>query len=129
MSARPTPRQFEDCLVVGAVGDGLGAVVEFSSWADIQRSYGPDGLREMPARAEFTDDTQMTLFTAEGLIRTSVRLRGKGITTHIDVVRFAYLRWLRTQGYELRQVLPGARRRCSSRFDTSHPSGPTVSTS
>ena len=60
----------------------------------------------MPARAEFTDDTQMTLFTAEGLIRTSVRLRGKGITTHIGVTRMAYLRWLRTQGHEVETVEP-----------------------
>lgn len=64
---------FEDCLVAGAVGDALGAEVEFASWGQIQQRHGPDGLREMPAHAEFTDDTQMTLFTAEGVIRTSTR--------------------------------------------------------
>lgn len=90
--------QYEASLVVGAVGDALGAVIEFASWPEIQRRHGPDGLRELPSPAEFTDDTQMTLFTAEGLIRTSTRLRAKGITTHIDVGRYALLRWYQTQG-------------------------------
>ena len=45
-----------------------------------------------------TDDTQMTLFTAEGLIRGWVRGCFKGITTYSGVTAHAYLRWLQTQG-------------------------------
>jgi ADP-ribosylglycohydrolase len=48
----------------------------------------------------FTDDTQMTLFTAEGLIRAMQRRRDRGITSVSGVVWRAYLRWLDTQGVE-----------------------------
>src|SRR6266704_1609756 len=65
------------CLLGGAVGDALGAPVEFLSWQRIREVYGPDGATGMVigpgGRAQLTDDTQMTLFTAEGLIRASVR--------------------------------------------------------
>jgi ADP-ribosylglycohydrolase len=45
---------------------------------------------------EITDDTQMTLFTAEGLIRASVRW-DRGVCHPPSVVHRAYLRWLDTQ--------------------------------
>jgi ADP-ribosylglycohydrolase len=45
-----------------------------------------------------TDDTQLTLFTAEGLLRGWVRGCFKGITTYAGVTAHAYLRWLKTQG-------------------------------
>ncbi len=41
-------------------------------------------------RLEVTDDTQMTLFTAEGLIRAKVRGRAKGISHPASVARRAY---------------------------------------
>lgn len=62
----------------------LGAPVEFDSLKEIRRRFGADGLRDyVPAygrRGAITDDTQMALFTAEGLIRAAVRYdeRGKG---------------------------------------------------
>ena len=86
------------CLVGGALGDALGAPVEFMSWPDIRERYGPAGIAEVPIDAGFTDDTQMTLFTAEGLIRASVRGRSRGIWYPPAVVWHAYLRWLHTQG-------------------------------
>ena len=45
-----------------------------------------------------TDDTQMTLFTAEGLLRGWVCGCFKGITTYPGMTALAYLRWLQTQG-------------------------------
>jgi ADP-ribosylglycohydrolase len=45
-----------------------------------------------------TDDTQMTLFTAEGLIRGWVRGCFKGISSYSGMTARAYLRWLHTQG-------------------------------
>jgi ADP-ribosylglycohydrolase len=45
-----------------------------------------------------TDDTQMTLWTVEGLIRAWVRAQLKGISSIEGCVGHAYLRWLRTQG-------------------------------
>jgi ADP-ribosylglycohydrolase len=87
------------CLLGGAVGDALGAPVEFWSSSEIHRRLGPAGVTGMiEAPPAITDDTQMTLFTAEGLIRASVRGRTKGICHPPSVVRHAYLRWLHTQG-------------------------------
>ncbi|RPJ69686.1 MAG: ADP-ribosylglycohydrolase family protein, partial [Acidobacteria bacterium] len=94
--------KFLGCLLGGAVGDALGAPVEFMSLAEIRRRFGPRGVEDYaPAygrRGAITDDTQMTLFTAEGLIRGLVRWRSKGIAHVPSVVAHAYLRWLRTQG-------------------------------
>src|SRR5437773_12463465 len=74
---------FSGCLLGGAVGDALGAAVEFLPWGDIRRYYGDGGLRDLaPAYGRLgaiTDDTQMTLFTAEGLLRADNRRRHGGI--------------------------------------------------
>ncbi|WP_310740333.1 ADP-ribosylglycohydrolase family protein [Microbispora sp. H10885] len=90
------------CLLGGAIGDALGAPVEFDPLAVIQRDHGSAGLVDFTPdwRGKvglITDDTQMTLFTAEGLIRADVRVRERGIGSETDVVRNAYLRWLDTQ--------------------------------
>lgn len=89
------------CLLGGALGDALGAGIEFQSLADIRREYGPAGVtgptEAYGVRAPLTDDTQMTLFTAEGLIRASVRGRSKGIVDPPSVLWDAYRRWLTTQ--------------------------------
>ncbi len=77
----------------------MGASVEFSSLAEIRQIFGPDGVRGYPGRpARFTDDTQMTLFTAEGLIRGMQRFEDRGIANLEAIVWSAYLRWLDTQG-------------------------------
>ncbi len=86
------------------MGDALGAPVEFQSWVDIKAQYGDQGLTTLEPPGHFTDDTQMTLFTCEGLIRASVRGRTKGICHRPSVVRHAYLRWLHTQGVPWRQA-------------------------
>src|SRR3546814_8172566 len=69
---------------------------------EILRRFGPKGITQYaPAyggMGTITDDTQMTLFTAEGLIRGWVRGCFKGITTYSGVTAHAYLRWLQTQG-------------------------------
>jgi ADP-ribosylglycohydrolase len=95
------------CLLGGAVGDALGAPVEFDSLDEIREKHGPDGVRAYarssgggPTYGAITDDTQMTLFTVEGLIRAGVRTdRGIGFT--LELVHAAYDRWLDTQ------TLPG----------------------
>lgn len=91
------------CLLGGAVGDALGAPVEFMSTGEIASKYGDSGVRDfIPAygrRGAITDDTQMTLFTAEGLIRGYVRLQDRGIgPSFASTVGHAYSRWLATQG-------------------------------
>ena len=92
------------CLLGGAVGDALGAPVEFMSLAEIRREFGLDGIADYAPvygrHGSITDDTQMTLFTAEGLIRARVRHDLRGICNPVAVVRHAYLRWLLTQDEE-----------------------------
>src|SRR5258706_2010427 len=89
------------CLLGGAVGDALGAPVEFLSLEEIRRQFGPDGIRDYaPAYGRLgaiTDDTQMTLFTAEGLLRATMRMMERGICHPPSIVHHAYLRWLLTQ--------------------------------
>jgi len=88
------------CFLGGAVGDALGAPVEFISLDEIRDHFGADGVTgfvEAKGRGAITDDTQMTLFTAEGLIRAKARYRDRGICDPSSVVHRAYLRWLWTQ--------------------------------
>lgn len=98
----PLRRRYRGCLLGGAVGDALGAPVEFSSRTDIQQRFGRAGITELaPAFGRLgaiTDDTQMTLFTAEGVLRAYVRGTLRGICSPPTVIDYAYLRWLHTQG-------------------------------
>lgn len=101
-SPSPTRNQrFRGCLLAGAIGDALGAPVEFMSLPAIQARYGADGITGLGVAygrvGAITDDTQMTLFTAEGLLRAFVRHAHRGITSYPSVTAAAYLRWLRTQ--------------------------------
>lgn len=88
-------------LLAGAIGDSLGAEIEFLSLTEIRARF-PEGLRDLPPhqglRGAITDDTQMTLFTAEGMIRAAVRGALKGICDPPSVIHHALLRWYRTQG-------------------------------
>ncbi len=92
------------CLLGGAIGDALGAPVEFRPWSDIEELYGPEGITEPPlvdGMYRVTDDTQMTMFTAEGVIRAVRRARQNRNCDYASVIYHAYLRWLHTQGEEL----------------------------
>ena len=90
------------CLLGGAVGDALGAEPEFMTLEEIRDQFGPAGVRDYAVaygrRGAITDDTQMTLFSAEGLIRAWVRQQTRDGVGIVQVVRHAYLRWLLTQG-------------------------------
>lgn len=89
------------CLFGGAIGDALGAELEFWSLDEIQDKF-PNGIdRILPhdgIRAAITDDTQMTLFTAEGMVEAKQRYRDHGIYRPASIVHRALIRWLRTQG-------------------------------
>lgn len=105
--------RFLGCLLGGAVGDALGAPVEFMSIKEIRVEFGRTGIRDfVPAYGRLgsiTDDTQMTLFTAEGLIRGWIRGQTKGIASYPGVTAHAYLRWLMTQGDQPTcEVLPNS---------------------
>lgn len=97
---------FTGCLLGGAAGDALGAPVEFMTAAAIHRQFGPDGIADFAMaynrKGAITDDTQMTLFTAEGLILHKTRncLEPVAISVY-----HAYLRWLLTQNAVGRETL------------------------
>ena len=93
--------QFRGCLVGGAVGDALGYAVEFNSEHEIFGMYGPRGITEYELRggvAEISDDTQMTMFTATGLLLSTTRGMLRGImASYEDYIRLSYRDWYRTQ--------------------------------
>jgi ADP-ribosylglycohydrolase len=101
--------RFRGCLLGGAVGDALGAPIEFMSLSRICKYFGAGGLRDysdLTGRAgAITDDTQLTLFTAEGLIRGLVQERREGSTDYTRITANAYQRWLLTQGQSNRHGL------------------------
>jgi len=95
--------RFRGCLLAGAAGDALGAPLEFIKSADeIRRRFGPGGLTEYVRTygklGAITDDTQMTLFVAEGCIRAQKRYEGKGVCDPLTILELAHGRWLMTQG-------------------------------
>jgi ADP-ribosyl-[dinitrogen reductase] hydrolase len=106
LSAVPPPfhEPFVDrllgCLLGGAVGDAFGYTVEFMTLDAIRRRFGRAGLRRPElagGRLVVSDDTQMTLFTLEGMLRA---LRPDGSCESgrlLEQVRLAYLDWLDTQ--------------------------------
>ncbi|RCW46781.1 ADP-ribosylglycohydrolase [Halopolyspora algeriensis] len=90
------------CFLGGALGDAFGADLESVTAEQVGEmfaSQGPTGLREaFGVHGAITDGTQMTLFTAEGLIRASTACRILGSGEPLPEVQFAYQRWLHTQG-------------------------------
>ncbi len=89
------------CLLGGALGDSLGYAVEFDHISAIRARFGPAGLQDfsaLDAGSPFSDDTQMTLYTADGLLE-ALEWANDGVASDINACLWlAYLRWLGTQG-------------------------------
>jgi ADP-ribosyl-[dinitrogen reductase] hydrolase len=106
---RRTIENFKGCLIGGAIGDALGAPIEFMSIDQIKNTYGQHGLSNYSEAygriGAITDDTQMTLFTAEGLILAKVRQEYQSENGIIDSIYHALLRWLFTQETNLQGSL------------------------
>ncbi len=81
------------CILGGAIGDALGYPIEFRKGIknkEITKYKDDIGI--------ISDDTQMTLFTANGILWRQTRLFSKGIAPDFaDAVYLAYLDWLETQ--------------------------------
>lgn len=87
-------------LVGGAIGDALGYEVEFMSLSSILKKFGDRGITRYVTRhgvAEFSDDTQMTLFTAEGLMNGIIATEAGRPEEVLPYIRNAYLAWYKTQ--------------------------------
>ena len=92
-------------LVGGAISDAFGYPVELiNSFEKIQAKYGEEGITEYDKsypwledylrhyKALFSDDTQMTLYTAESLIESSKRG-----TPLMPTMCNAYIAWYGSQ--------------------------------
>ena len=93
-------------LIGGAIGDALGYPVEFMTYSQIKDRYGDKGITRFQLNskgvAEISDDTQMTLFTANGLLFGYSRLAMRGIMGEpVSYIRDSYLEWLQTQTGEI----------------------------
>ena len=91
--------KFRGCLIGGAAGDALGYAVEFKREDEIFSEYGNDGITEYDLMldsdvAKISDDTQMTLFTAEGLLLAG---RKGDSVDYINSIREMYKCWNQTQ--------------------------------
>ena len=93
--------KFRGCLVGGAAGDALGYEIEFMDEASIFQTFGARGITEYALHggaARISDDTQMTLFTATGLLVGTTRGMNRGIMApYQDYIALSYGDWLKTQ--------------------------------
>lgn len=89
------------CLFCGAAGDALGYPVEFDDLEQIRLSYGESGIREyvrIDGVAQVSDDTQMTVFTADGLIAArNDAVCQDDIKAHCEYLLKAYRQWASMQ--------------------------------
>ena len=93
--------RFRGCLIGGAAGDALGYAVEFLGEGQIFSRYGQSGITEYELRdgkALISDDTQMTLFTATGLLFGTTRGMARGMMGDYEgYIHHSYTDWLKTQ--------------------------------
>lgn len=93
--------KFRGCLVGGAVGDALGYPVEFLPEPELFARFGTTGITSYALKdgtARISDDTQMTLFTANGLLFGTARGRMRGIMApYASYLATAYREWYKTQ--------------------------------
>ena len=107
--------RFRGCLAGGAIGDALGYAVEFQREPEIFGTYGPAGITRYELTdglARISDDTQMTLFTAAGLLYGQARgILHTPDAGAVDGIRQAYLDWFATQTRPF--PLPPSRKRAT----------------
>ena len=66
--------RFRGCLIGSAAGDALGYPVEFMDEFAIEKQFGGNGIRSFiynDGKAPISDDTQLMLFTVDGLLRVT----------------------------------------------------------
>ena len=93
------PDKYRGCLIGGAVGDALGYAVEFSLDWQIFEKYGERGITEYElcdGAALISDDTQMTLFTANGLLAAAA---DSSEDNCVAFIARCYRDWYKTQAF------------------------------
>lgn len=83
----------------GAIGDALGYPIEFSRYQNIVNNFGRKGVTEyVYGEGLISDDTQMVLFTIDGLLKDD-DYKGKHRDKKIRDIYQSYLDWCATQNY------------------------------
>lgn len=95
--------RFAGCILGGALGDALGYPVEFLKLFEIHYTYGKTGIEDLKLdirskKALISDDTQMTLFTIEGILDYEYTSRFTKDRNIQKSIFHSYMRWLYTQG-------------------------------
>ena len=87
--------RFRGCLIGGAIGDALGYPIEFKKGIEAEVT----GFTEYEGGTGFiSDDTQMTLFTASGILNYLAKKKeGETVSLIRDGIYPAYKRWVFTQ--------------------------------
>lgn len=99
MNIQEKNNKIRGSLIGGAVGDALGYPVEFLQDYQIFERYGCGGIEGYALKggvAQISDDTQMTMFTAEGII-TYMAQDAQNSNELWECVAGAYQDWLFTQ--------------------------------
>jgi ADP-ribosylglycohydrolase len=104
--------KYKGCLLGLAVGDALGAPVEFLSLDTIKAEYGSAGVTDFYSWGDFgpgsyTDDTQMSLATAVGCIKARQQYSKARVVDAASVVHRQYLGWLSSQSDPANWRVPG----------------------
>lgn len=94
--------RFTGCLLGGAVGDALGYPVDNFDRSEIIARYGKNGIKapeidKNHGCALISDETQMTLFTAEGIMWADSLGAKQELSSYTTYVFYSYQRWLYTQ--------------------------------
>ena len=105
-----TKDRIRGSMMAGAAGDALGYTVEFMSRRSIIAQYGSKGITKFDlssdGKALVSDDTQMTLFTACGMLMGVTRGYMRGIGGQPEkYVDGAYLDWYYTQTGRKKKML------------------------
>ena len=105
-----TKDRIRGSLMAGAAGDALGYTVEFMSRQSILAQYGSKGITKFDlssdGKALVSDDTQMTLFTACGMLMGVTRGYMRGISGQPEkYMDRAYLDWYYTQTGKKKKML------------------------
>jgi ADP-ribosylglycohydrolase len=112
VSEDPKRSKYTGCLFGLAIGDALGGATEFLKMDEIRECYGPEGVTDFQPRHSFppgwyTDDTQMSLATAEGCIRAHQNAADESVCHVPSVIYQRYLAWFESQNDPVQRRGPG----------------------
>lgn len=97
---------YRGCLLGMAAGDAMGYAVDGLSWEEIQRDYGPEGIRGydlVNGYADVTSHTQLAAYCANGLLVGLTRGQMLGrMAPYVRYVDLAMREW--SQGQHLRRL-------------------------